>query len=315
MRFSTAIPIFVTVARVNADGARINRVAKSSKSGSAGSMDAGSWWGPAPSPATWGPAPTWSAPAPAPATWAATATWAAPAPAVDIDGCRAVWLPNVSTTTFSNDLCTLSGWWKANVAQKGAITTNNAIQSRTTNYVTAVGVGGDDAIPLTGNPGFQFLFSIPRITDVDAQNDNGDGGAQASTKDNYSVPGFIDDLTNDAVTNPLTGTGVSYCQCWSVVEKNCDPAITTLADDVTKETTILVSGTNHNLSDNFAEYSVVQAAIKKIAGHNDANNAATVTPVEVNKQSEASDIQNLLDNLPSKLNSCAVWATAQYDSN
>ena len=53
-------------------------LAKSSKSGSAGSMDAGSWWGAAPAPATWGPAPTWAAPAPAPATWAAPATWSAP---------------------------------------------------------------------------------------------------------------------------------------------------------------------------------------------------------------------------------------------
>ena len=126
------------------------------------------------------------------------------------------------------------------------------------------GTAGTAATVNTGVPRFLYLYSIPQVTDVDAAN-----SAAKSTKDNYSLPGFIDDLNSDTVTNPLTGTGVSYCQCWSVVEKNCDPAITTLADDVTKETTILVSGTNHNLSDNFAEYSVVQAAIKKIAGHTD----------------------------------------------
>ena len=34
--------------------------------------------------------------------------WAASAPAVQTDGCRAVWLPNVSHVTFSGDLCSLS---------------------------------------------------------------------------------------------------------------------------------------------------------------------------------------------------------------
>ena len=51
MRISTAIPIFVTLAGVNADGARKKRLAKPSKSGSAGSMDAVSSWASAPAPA------------------------------------------------------------------------------------------------------------------------------------------------------------------------------------------------------------------------------------------------------------------------
>ena len=126
------------------------------------------------------------------------------------------------------------------------------------------GTAGTAATVNTGVPRFLYLYSIPQVTDVDAAN-----SAAKSTKDNYSLPGFIDDLNSDTVTNPLTGTGVSYCQCWSVVENACDPNISTLADGTTKAAKVMESATNFQRADNFAEYSVVQAAIKKIARHTD----------------------------------------------
>merc|ERR1740127_310655 len=121
MRFSSTVFAIAAAAGVNADG--LSKM-KASKSGSEAQTD-GSWWGPAPAPATWGPAPTWAAPAPAPATWAAPApapatwaapaTWSAPAPVVT-DGCRAIWMPTVSESTFSGDKYTLSGWWAGKIA-------------------------------------------------------------------------------------------------------------------------------------------------------------------------------------------------------
>lgn len=51
--------------------------------------------------------------------------------------------------------------------------------------------------------------------------------------------------------------------------KNTAPNISTLADGTTKAAKVMESATNFQRADNFAEYSVVQAAIKKIAGHTD----------------------------------------------
>lgn len=298
MRISTAIPIFVTLAGVNADGARKKRLAKPSKSGSAGSMDAVSSWASAPAPATWGPAPTWAAPAPAPATWTAPATWAAPSPAVPTDGCRAVWLsPSVSESTFSADLCSLSGWWKAKLATHGTIDNDNSIDSTTTGYQEQTNAN-------VGTPGYQFLYSIPKITDVDSNTSN----------DNYSIPGFIDDMTNDSRTNPLTTTGVSYCECWAVTQHNCDPDYTILVN-TNPGAGQMTSTTDYAVSDNFAEYQVIQVALKRIADHKDDNNIATTTPVTIDKQSEADEVSALLNNLPSKLNNCAIFSQASIDSN
>merc|ERR1740127_243071 len=137
MRYSTAVVALASFVGAKANGTRVSRVAKSSKSGSAGSMDAGSWWGPAPAPATWGPAPTWAAPAPA--TWAAPAAPEQPADA----GCRAIWLPGVSDTTFDASVCSLSGYWTKKFALKGPLNSDNTITVGDEGYDSLIHIGAE----------------------------------------------------------------------------------------------------------------------------------------------------------------------------
>ena len=118
----------------------------------------------------------------------------------------------------------------------------------------------------------------------------------------------------DAGTNPLTTTGVSYCECWAVTEHNCDPDYTVLGNN-NPGAGQMASTTDYAVSDNFAEYQVIQVALKRIAGHTDVNNIDPTTPVTIDRQSEADEVSALLNNLPSKLNNCAIFSQASIDSN
>merc|ERR1711966_603305 len=133
-------------------------------------MDAGSWWGPAPAPATWGPAPTWAAPAPA--------TWAAPVSESSADaGCRAAWISSVSPETFSPELCTLSGYWEAKFAEHGTISNSNQIDTSAT--------------------GYQSLASVNAVF------------SHAGGYATLGRPGFIQDLGATSLVNPLGASGLS----------------------------------------------------------------------------------------------------------
>ena len=311
MRFSATV-LALSVVGSNADGVRMNRVAKSSKSGSAGSMDAGSWWGPAPAPATWGPAPTWAAPAPAPATWAAPATWSAPAPVVT-DGCRAIWMPTVSESTFSADKCTLSGWWAGKIATKGIINDDNKITLPGITEGTAVVTGGVVSQVNQGNSGFNFLYSIVDILDVDQSNSAG-----ASLSDNYNIPGFITDVTLDTEANPLTTVGLSYCQCKALAEWDCDALPTQMTNDATLAAGVITAPgtatTGAVTSSLFAEYAVVSLALRRIGGNTDAPNLVTTGAVTISSETEKNEVSALLNNLDKKLNRCAIMQQSSYDS-
>jgi len=312
MRFSATI-LALSAVGANADGVRKNRVAKSSKSGSAGSMDAGSWWGPAPAPATWGPAPTWAAPAPAPATWAAPATWSAPAPVVT-DGCRAIWMPTVSESTFSGDKCTLSGWWAGKIASEGVLNDDNKITLPGISPGTATNTGGVASQVNQGNSGYNFLYSIVDIDDVDITI----LGGGASVADNYNIPGFITDMTLDSEANPLTTVGVNYCTCKALAEWDCDAAPTPNDQNLLAAGVITAPGTVTTgpvVSSLFAEYAVVSLALRRIGGNTDAANLATTGAVTIKSETEKNEVSALLNGLPSKLNRCAIVQQSSYDSN
>lgn len=306
MRFSATI-LALSAVGANADGVRKNRVAKSSKSGSAGSMDAGSWWGPAPAPATWGPAPTWAAPAPAPATWAAPATWSAPAPVVT-DGCRAIWMPTVSESTFSGDKCTLSGWWAGKIATKGVLNDDNKITLPGITEGVATGAGTSLTQVNQGSTGFNFLYSIVDIDDVD----------EDVLGDNYNIPGFITDMTLDTEANPLTTLGVSYCTCKALAEWDCDAAPTQNGDNALGNGVITAPGTATTgpvTSSLFAEYAVVSLALRRIGGNTDGANLVTTGAVTIKSETEKNEVSALLNNLNSKLNRCAIVQQSSFDSN
>merc|ERR1712072_936338 len=126
-------------------------------------------------------------------------TWAAPAPAAEVDGCRATWLGGVSETTFSKDLCTLSGYWKAKFAsESAAITTSNTIT-----YATA-------------SSGYESLLNA-----VSSVVFGGGGAAGADITTTHTL-GYANDLVGSTLVNPLGHTGLSYCMCLAI-EAGCDP--------------------------------------------------------------------------------------------
>ena len=140
---------------------------------------------------SYAPAPTWAAPAPA--------TWAAPAPAAEVNGCRATWLSGVSETTFSKDLCTLSGYWTAKFASESTAIT-------ATNTVTIATVDG----------GYESLVNA-------VSNVKFTGGAAAGDDITATMTlGYANDLTKSILVNPLGHTGLSYCMC-EAIQAGCDP--------------------------------------------------------------------------------------------
>merc|ERR1711966_650022 len=140
-----------------------------------------------------GPAPTWAAPAPA--------TWAAPAATVT-DGCAATYLKGISTTTFDESVCTISGYLEKAFAIEGTINADNPVTT------TAAGSG------------FRLLTNPNSIVLVD---DNGDSAATSPIQTHDAVGGYADDLVNNNLLNPLGLTGLQYCHCVAVAKHGCDP--------------------------------------------------------------------------------------------
>ena len=289
MRLSAAVFALSAVA-ANADGVR-----KIGTSGSEANAD-GSWWGPAPAPATWGPAPTWAAPAPA--TWAAPATWSAPAPTPPGDGgCRAVWLRGISESTFSDDVCTISGYLTRKFAEKGAL-------------------GGTDKVtPATASEGFQTLINPVSTTTIAA----GAAGA-AVTVTTGGAGGYFADMITSKLINPIGITGMKYCACVAVAVKGCDPEHSAYA--VGEANDVVLAGTaNSHIAADFrlvnnlttggsaaGEASKYQKEYTALAlQFTQALNRDGVD-TEVNDENEKATVLKIVKHLPSELDNCVPVA-------
>merc|ERR1740127_99114 len=270
MRYSTAVVALASFVGAKANGTRVSRVAKSSKSGSAGSMDAGSWWGPAPAPATWGPAPTWAAPAPT----------GQPADA----GCRAIWLSGVSDSTFDSSICTLSGYYTKKFALKGSLNADNTI---------TIGSEGYDSLEQIGavydfNGGAGKKFNPNRATLAESGNE-----------------GFFNDISVVGAMNPIGINAANYCQCVAVAVNACKPPVKFAA--IPKKDTLnfkdpagFLSSVTGDLND---EYTSVDQHINEAL---ELDGSDTFRTVDNDKESGA--ILAIFKSLPSKLDKCASLA-------
>jgi len=222
-------------------------------------------------------------------------------------------MPTVSESTFSGDKCTLSGWWAGKIASEGVLNDDNKITLPGITEGAVTGTGATLTQRNQGNSGYNFLYSIVDIKDIDETNADG-----ASKADNYNIPGFITDMTLDSEANPLTTVGVNYCTCKALAEWGCDAAPTPNANTAQAAGVITAPGTATTgpvVSSLFAEYAVVSLALRRIGGNTDAANLVTTGAVTIKSETEKNEVSALLNGLPSKLNRCAIVQQSSYDSN
>ena len=275
MSFTTAFFALSAVVGSTADGVRKVKVRVS-----ASEAQTGVWWGPAPAPATWVSlnAPTWAAPAPA--------TWAAPvaAPTAKDAGCRAAWIPAVSASSFSPDVCTLSGYYKKKLAQKCELSNVNSI---------------------TAIAGYDSFFQVQSVYDITYATFDPAGGAEGSK-------GYISDLViggADGNTNVFLKTGWSYCQCVAVAVYGCDPTHT-FADYAVAQT-IASADRAGDLANTFGSKIGAQTQIPEWSKFNDSLTQArslTTPTTAYDSPVEAAAVQALANSLNSKLDKCAPVA-------
>ena len=268
MSFTTAFFALSAVVGSTADGVRKVKVRVS-----ASEAQTGVWWGPAPAPATWVSlnAPTWAAPAPA--------TWAAPvaAPTAKDAGCRAAWIPAVSASSFSPDVCTLSGYYKKKLAQKCELSNVNSI---------------------TAIAGYDSFFQVQSVYDITYATFDPAGGAEGSK-------GYISDLViggTDKNANPFLKTGWSYCQCVAVAVHGCDPTHT-FADYAVAQT-IASADRAGDLANTFGSKIGAQTQIPEWSKFNDSLTQArslTTPTTAYDSPVEAAAVQALANSLNSKL--------------
>jgi hypothetical protein len=222
-------------------------------------------------------------------------------------------MPTVSESTFSSDKCTLSGWWAGKIATKGVLNDDNKISLPGITVGAATGAGVTLTQVNQGSTGFNFLYSIVDILDIDETTT----GPADSKADNYNIPGFISDVTLDTEANPLTTVGVSYCQCKALAEWDCDALPTTQTNVASDAGLTIAPGATGGpvTSSLFAEYAVVSLALRRIGGNTDAANLLTTGAVEIKSESEKNEVSALLNNLSKKLNRCAIVQQSSYDSN
>jgi len=229
-------------------------------------------------------------------------------------------MPTVSQSTFSGDQCTLSGWWAGKIRTKGVINDDNKITLAGITTGAATGSGTTLTQVNQGATGFNFLYSIVDILDVDEQTTEAAAGSAAvdSKGDNYNIPGFITDITKDTELNPLTTVGVSYCTCKALAEWDCDAPPTAMTDGAAVPAgVILAPGATGGAvtSSLFAEYAVVSLALRRIGGNTDAANVATTGAITIDTETEKDEVSALLNNLDKKLNRCAIVQQSYYESN
>jgi len=306
MRFSTAIASLVVVSGAKADGVR---KIKSSRSASGAETD-GSWWGPAPAPATWGPAPTWAAPAPA--TWVAPATWAAPAAAAAVAHCKQIWLDKNLYGEVSEELCTLSGYMKLKLAKKGPINEFNTIKMNTLN--TDKDGGGSPVV--NTNKGAQKATDEYSSFSSLITTQKGATLKTSSTASETEPAGYIADMsvTTNNVNN-AGAKGLSYCQCIALTVHNCDPGMlvvpptaatgysldkTAPALAAAAKVPAITAGVDSDKLFSYLEYSRLAL---KIADTNTVGGYGLI-----NTQSEADGIIKLAESLGDEANKCAPLA-------
>lgn len=289
MRLSATVFALSAVA-ANADGVR-----KIGKSGSEANAD-GSWWGPAPAPATWGPAPTWAAPAPA--TWAAPATWSAPAPTPPADaGCRALWLRGISESTFSDDVCTISGYLTRKFAEKGPL-------------------GGTEKItPATASEGFQTLINPVSLTTITLAANAADNTVIAA---NPMGGGYAADMITSTLINPLGVTGMKYCACVAVAVRGCDPEHSAYAIGEAADIILLGTAASHLAADFRIVNNLGTQAGTAVSKYQKEYTGLALqftqamkrdgTDTEVNDEAEKDSILKIVKHLPKSLDQCAPVA-------
>ena len=281
MSFTTAFFALSAVVGSTADGVR-----KVKARVSASEAQTGVWWGPAPAPATWVSlnAPTWAAPAPA--------TWAAPvaAPTAKDAGCRAAWIPAVSASSFSPDVCTLSGYYKKKLAQKCELSNVNSI---------------------TAIAGYDSFFQVQSVYDITYATFDPAGGAEGSK-------GYISDLViggTDKNANPFLKTGWSYCQCVAVAVHGCDPTHT-FADYAVLQN-IGNAERRGDLANTFGSKVGAQTQIPEWSKFNDSLTQArslTSPTTAYDSPREAAAVQALVNSLNPKLDKCAPVALSFVES-
>ena len=285
MSFTTAFFALSAVVGSTADGVR-----KVKARVSASEAQRGVWWGPAPAPATWVSlnAPTWAAPAPAPATWAAPVA----TPTAKADGCRAAWIPAVSASSFSPDVCTLSGYYKKKLAQKGELSNDNSI---------------------TAIAGYDSFFQVQSVYDlrVTSFDPAGAAGSEGSK-------GYISDLViggTDKNVNPFLKTGWSYCQCVAVAVHGCDPTHT-FADYAVLQN-IGNAERRGDLANTFGSKVGAQTQIPEWSKFNDSLTQArslTSPTTAYDSPRDAAAVQALVNSLNPKLDKCAPVALSFVES-
>ena len=123
-----------------------------------------------------------------------------------------MYLPGVSLSTFSDDLCTPSGWWAKNLASKGIVNADNTIVNTENGYTFLATTRRQIDIDTDGELATVSVASI--VTCVAT----GDCADTAPT-----VSGFVGDLSGDLQGNPLGASGLNYRQCRAVTNLGCDP--------------------------------------------------------------------------------------------
>ena len=116
-----------------------------------------------------------------------------------------MYLPGVSLSTFSDDLCTPSGWWAKNLASKGIVNADNTIVNTENGYTFLATTRRQIDIDTDGELATVSVASI--VTCVAT----GDCADTAPT-----VSGFVGDLSGDLQGNPLGASGLNYRQCRAV---------------------------------------------------------------------------------------------------
>merc|ERR1712216_401623 len=196
-------------------------------------------------------------------------------------GCRAIWLPGVSATTFDASVCTLSGYWTKKFALKGPLNADNTIT--------------------VGAEGYDSLKNIIAVYDIS------DAGytkpTPALAEDGQE--GFFNDLSAIGAMNPIGINAVNFCQCVAVAVNGCTPSIgyqdIPVADSLNfRDTTDVTGDLTAALND---EYNSVDQHINE-ALEMDGSNTFDV----VDNDTERDAILAIFKSLPSKLNKCAPVA-------
>lgn len=245
-------------------------------------------------------------------------------------------MPGVSESTFSDDLCTPSGWWAKKLSTKGIVNADNTIANTDTGYSFLASTVRQVDIDTDGNAATTSTTGGTAVTCAAA-------GNCADTK--ATVTGFVGDLSGDNQGNPLGASGLNYCQCRAVTNLGCDPkgaivppsqkvcvilgsatgvgtylgratsatsslnecAANPFTTVLGSTTSCLLCGVETTISegDNNAQLAVLDLALKQIVG----------TDNKLDKQSDVDKVTSLLGGLSSTLSNCAVVNINYVDGN